>query len=111
MPEVIFLEISRKKIEACDTTPVLERLRQLTADRDTVLAGKGRLFLLIGGYDNDARAAPDCRIRRVHERPHRRMALLRMVLCARQRLPCRHVRNDAAARAAGWRIRQRGAGQ
>lgn len=58
VPEVIFLEISRKKIEACDTTPVLERLRQLTADRDTVLAGKGRLFLLIGGYDNDARALP-----------------------------------------------------
>ena len=58
MPELIFLEISRKKIEACDTKAVLERLHQLTADRDTVLAGKGRLFLLIGGYDSDVRALP-----------------------------------------------------
>ena len=58
MPELIFLEISRKKIEACDTTNLLLRLHQLTADRDTVLAGKGRLVLMVGGYDGDVRALP-----------------------------------------------------
>ena len=55
MPELIGLEIARTTIESGDTGAVLRRLRQLTADRTTVLAGKGRLLLVIGGYDDDPR--------------------------------------------------------
>ena len=57
-PELILLEIGRNSIEAGNPQVTLRRLRQLTADRETVITGKGRLCLLIGGYDTDPRALP-----------------------------------------------------
>ena len=57
-PELILLEIARERIEAGDPQVILRRLRQLTADRETVITSKGRLCLMIGGYDSDPRALP-----------------------------------------------------
>jgi hypothetical protein len=57
-PELILLEIGRHKIESSDTRVILTRLRQLTADRDTVMSSKGALCVMVAGYDNDPRALP-----------------------------------------------------
>ena len=57
-PDLILLEIGRNKLESGDTKAILQRLRQLTGDRETVMSGKGRLCVMVGGYDNDPRALP-----------------------------------------------------
>jgi hypothetical protein len=58
VPDLIFLEISRDMIEAGAVNDVLLRLRQLSADRETVLTSRGRLLVCVGGYDGDPRGLP-----------------------------------------------------
>lgn len=57
-PELIGLEIGATTLRSGDTRQVLRRLTSLTADRQTALSCEGKLSLMIGGYDTDARAVP-----------------------------------------------------